>query len=347
MKTDFAWRRTGAGKIGEVSGAIFAGVSPVVVAASVSAATLSASARELVRGLRAAGARTEFHSPGDDAGALLQSVNRLLVDIPLESLRDSADDRPPHLLVIDDAEGLSSAETAALKRVANGLRGSALRILLLTRVDATELVQLALSDLGEIAGLWDIDGSADEASAAGSAAVGNELAAVPAANEGGRTARASVAIPPGPRAEIPIPDVLAELAQERAAALGLDVTQGRRRTSSIVAGTAVALGLLLVVFIAYEIWATRPQALQNTFDCGLHPDRESVDVLISRIPRTTPVRVIPEGGRLRLQVGPFPDSAATAEARAQLWRIGACSALPVTTPITTPITASKTPDTGG
>jgi hypothetical protein len=305
-----------------------AGVSPVLVATSASSETLSMSSRDLVRDLRSAGTRVEFHTPGE-AGALLQAVNRLLADIPLESLGKSAEAEPPRLLIIDDAEGLSIAEIASLKRIANGLRGSALRILLLVKTDASQLVLLPLTDLAELATLWDLDASADDASDEEEPVPGPILDTT-------ERKPAPVAVNPpaiGPVSDTPIPDVLTELARERAAALGFDATSRTSSMRSIVTATLVAMGVLLVVFFIYDTMTERRQTSPKTFDCGLHPDRESVDVLLARIPRATPTRVVTEGERLRLLVGPFPDAAAADVVRAQLWRMGSCSPKPVVPPV--------------
>jgi hypothetical protein len=305
-----------------------AGVSPILVTTSASSQTLSMSSRDLVRDLRSAGTRVEFHTPGE-AGALLQAVNRLLADIPLESLGKSAEAEPPRLLIIDDAEGLSIAEIASLKRIANGLRGSALRILLLVKTDASQLVLLPLTDLAELATLWDLDASDEDPSDK------EELAPGPILDTTERPPPAVAVELPSSRSAVdtPIPDVLTELARERAAALGFDATSRTSSMRSIVTATFAAMGVLLAVFLIYDAMTERRQAPPKTFDCGLHPDRESVDVLLARIPRATPTRVVTEGERLRLLVGPFPDAAAADVVRAQLWRMGSCSPKPVVPPV--------------
>lgn len=324
----FADRLRGIWRRGDAVSAVMAGVSPVLVATSASSQTLSMSSRDLVRDLRSAGTRVEFHTPGE-AGALLQAVNRLLADIPLESLGKSAEAELPRLLIIDDAEGLSIAETASLKRIANGLRGSALRILLLVKTDASQLVLLPLTDLAELATLWDLDASDEDASDK------EELAPGPILDTTERQPAPVAVDPPaiGSVSDTPIPDVLTELARERAAALGFDATSRTSSMRSIVTATVAAMGVLLVVFFIYDAMTERRQAPPKTFDCGLHPDRESVDVLLARIPRATPTRVVTEGERLRLLVGPFPDAAAADVVRAQLWRMGSCSPKPVVPPV--------------
>ena len=333
MKMRFADRLRGVGHRGHAVSVVMAGVSPVLVATSASSETLSMSSRDLVRDLRSAGTRVEFHTPGE-AGALLQAVNRLLADIPLESLGKSAEAEPPRLLIIDDAEGLSIAEIASLKRIANGLRGSALRILLLVKTDASQLVLLPLTDLAELATLWDLDASDEDASDE-DASDEEEPVPGPILDTTERQPAPVAVNPPaiGPVSDTPIPDVLTELARERAAALGFDATSRTSSMRSIVTATLVAMGVLLVVFFIYDTMTERRQTSPKTFDCGLHPDRESVDVLLARIPRATPTRVVPEGERLRLLVGPFPDAAAADVVRAQLWRMGSCNPKPVAPPV--------------
>lgn len=324
MKMRFADRLRGVGHRGHAVSVVMAGGSPILVTASASSQTLSMSSRDLVRDLRSAGTRVEFHTPGE-AGALLQAVNRLLADIPLESLGKSAEAEPPRLLIIDDAEGLSVAETASLKQIANGLRGSALRILLLVKTDASQLALLPLTDLAELATLWDLDASDEDAS--------DDEGSIPGPFVGTTEIQVpSVVVDPpssGSAADTPIPDVLTELARERAAAVGFDATSRTSSMTSTVKATLGAMGVLLAVFLIYDAMTERQEAPPKTFDCGLHPDRESVDVLLARIPRATPTRVLKEGERLRLLVGPFPDAAAADAVQAQLWRIGSCSPKPL------------------
>ena len=257
----FADRLRGVGHRGHAVSVVMAGVSPVLVATSASSETLSMSSRDLVRDLRSAGTRVEFHTPGE-AGALLQAVNRLLADIPLESLGKSAEAEPPRLLIIDDAEGLSIAEIASLKRIANGLRGSALRILLLVKTDASQLVLLPLTDLAELATLWDLDASDEDASDEEEPVPGPILDTT-------ERKPAPVAVNPpaiGPVSDTPIPDVLTELARERAAALGFDATSRTSSMRSIVTATLVAMGVLLVVFFIYDAMTERRQTSPKTFD---------------------------------------------------------------------------------
>ena len=323
MKTLFADRILGLGCREQAVSVVMAGASPILLTTSASSQTLTTSSRELVRSLRKAGIRTEFYVPGE-AGVLLQAVNRLLADIPLESFGKTAEVEPPRLLIIDDAEGLSLNETAALKRIVNGLRGSVLRVLLLVKTNVSQIVLLPLADLAELAVLWDLDATNDEEPALAPTRDTSESLHTPV----------SIDLPTiSPVADKPIPDVLTELARERAAALGVDATRRSASTVSVIKATLLAMASLLAVFFIYEMMNERRYAPSRTFDCGLHPDREAVDVLLARVPRATPTRILSEDGRLRLLVGPFPDAAAAGVVRAQLWRVGSCRPKPVVIPM--------------
>ena len=131
-----------------------------------------------------------------------------------------------------------------------------------------------------------------------------------------------------PSAEGPIPDVLTMLAQERAEKRGFDVTVPRRWTVS-PATIVLSVIMLLTAGIAVDAVLTdETPAGPLAYDCGLHPDREAVDVLLARIDRTLPTQVTAESGHLRLRVGPFDSRAAAESARAQVWLLGACRVIP-------------------
>ncbi len=333
MKTLFADRIQGLARQEQALSVVMAGASPILMTTSASSRTLTTSSRELVRSLRKVGIRTEFYVPGE-AGALLQAVNRLLADIPLESFGKTAEVEPPRLLIIDDAEGLSLNETAALKRIVNGLRGSALRVLLLVKTSASQIVLLPLADIAELAVLWDLDATNDDATN-DDATNDEEPRLVPTTDTSESLhTPLSIDLPKiSPVADLPIPDVLTELARERAAALGIDATSRSASTVSVIRATLMAMAALLAIFFIYEMMAEQRNAPSRTFDCGLHPDREAVDVLLARVPRATPIRILSEDGRLRLLIGPFPDAAAAGVVQAQLWRVGSCRPKPVVIPM--------------
>ena len=300
---------------------MMSGTRPMLLMCSASAETLSKSAREFVRELRGEGVRVEFHAPGS-AEALLQSTNRLLAEIPLESLMAAGTQHPPHLLIIDDAESLTAAEGTSLRRIVQGLRGSPFRTVLLVRGTKAELQRLPISEISDLAMIWEVDGlSGDEAIVdeprVSTADAEPVMESVPTQSE--RPIEITE----------PIPDVLAELARERAETRGFDVTLPRRRLGMQVKVAAV---LLVFVFIGYTVnrlWTPAATTSPLVYDCGLHGDRESVDVLIARIGRIIPTSVTAESKRFRLQVGPFPSESAAKAARAQVWRLGACRLEPV------------------
>jgi hypothetical protein len=275
---------------------------------------LSACSREFVRGMRRDGARTEFHTPCDPE-SLLQATNRLLAEVPLDpSLADAAR-TPPHILVIDEAESLADAETAALRRIVRGLRGSCFRVVMLVKGPRTALQGMPLSELMDLVMVWETD-SPEVVDARGEA--GSSPSAVPDHPDDG------LPYADLPEPVRPIPDVLAELARERAEMRGFDVTApGRWRASPTMIVIAV-MGCLLAGFAMNGGLTGGATPGPVAYDCGLHPDRESVDVLLARIDRATPTRVTAESGRLRLRVGPFSSGPAAQAARAQVWPLGAC-----------------------
>lgn len=295
---------------------VLSGTPPILIICSATTASLSGASREFVRELRSGGTRVEFHAPGD-ADALLQSANRLLAEIPLESLLGSAQSYPPHLLIIDDAESLSLAEAAALRRIVQGLRGSAFRTMLLVRQTKAGMARLPLSEILDIAMVWDVDGTDDAAVQAES---------IPVIEEPVVIKTDAPVLPREP--DEPMPDVLAELARERAESRGFDVTISRRWIAKPAAIALVVVAFIAVGFGLVSIFAGKAETAPLVYNCGLHPDQESVDVLLARIGRTTPTRVTSESGKFRLQVGPFATATAADAARSQVWRLGACRVEP-------------------
>lgn len=293
---------------------VTAGAPPILLICASSGEELSACSREFVRGMRRDGARTEFHTPGDPEG-LLQATNRLLAEVPLEPSLTDAARTPPHILVIDEAESLADAETAALRRIVQGLRGSCFRVVMLVKRPRSALQGMPLSELIDLVMVWEADGP--------------EVVDVP--DEAGSSPTAMSDDPDDglPAAHLlepirPIPDVLAELARERAEIRGFDVTApGRWKVSPITIVVAV-MGCLLAGFALEDGLTGGASPGPVAYDCGLHPDRESVEVLLARIDRATPTRVTEESGRFRLHVGPLSSRPAAQAARAQVWPLGAC-----------------------
>jgi cell division septation protein DedD len=321
---------------------VMRGDPTVVLICSASAEVLSNRSREFVRTLRSDGARVEFHTPGH-ADALLQSTNRLLESIPLEAILSSTELFPPHLLIIDDAETLSGAEATALRRLVQGLRGSAFRVLLLAKRSRSEVDRLPLADLIDLMVIWDADKPESEPIAAKRAPneppkvepvkvepikveppKAESTQAEPAKKTSKSTAKSST-----DEVAAPIPDVLADLARERAETRGFDVTFSRRWMSTPL---KVAAAVIVVLLLGYGLTSGLMISKDSeplVYDCGSHPDRESIDVLLARIGRSTPTRVTAESGRFRLQLGPFPSKSAAEAVREQAWLLGSCRVNPI------------------
>jgi hypothetical protein len=321
---------------------VMRGDPTVVLICSASAEVLSNRSREFVRTLRSDGARVEFHTPGH-ADALLQSTNRLLESIPLEAILSSTELFPPHLLIIDDAETLSGAEATALRRLVQGLRGSAFRVLLLAKRSRSEVDRLPLADLIDLMVIWDADKPESEPIAAKRAPneppkvepvkvepikveppKAESTQAEPTKKTSKSTAKSST-----DEVAAPIPDVLADLARERAETRGFDVTFSRRWMSTPL---KVAAAVIVVLLLGYGLTSGLMISKDSeplVYDCGSHPDRESIDVLLARIGRSTPTRVTAELGRFRLQLGPFPSKSAAEAVREQAWLLGSCRVNPI------------------
>jgi len=294
------------------------GDPPVVLICSVSIDVLSSCSREFVRTLRSEGARVEFYTPGH-ADGVLQATNKLLEGIPFEAILSSTELFPPHLLIVDDAESLSAAETAALRRLVQGLRGSAFRVLLLARRSGAEVERLPLADLNDLMVTWNADGVESESPAVESLEVEQPVIL------------STPPIRPEPVVEetAPIPDVLADLARERAETRGFDTTSSYRWMAAPLKVTVLVTAVLLSAYGITTALMSSGETTTLVYDCGSHPDRESIDVLLARIGRSTPTRVIAESDRFRLQLGPFPSQAAADIVREQAWMLGSCRVNPI------------------
>jgi hypothetical protein len=321
----------------EVCDLVKQGGAPLLIVAAASAEVLSTNARELVRELRTAGARTEFHEPGE-GDTVVQSTNRLLADIPIDALMSRTEQIAPRLLVIDNAERMSEAEAASLGRLINGLFGSALRVIALVRHTPKRLVDLPIGNLGSLAVVWNLEPTTlDVADAAAAGAMEASSASsvidvlkdirVAPREEPQTMPKSTVASRRSDSGEIR--DVLIELSKERAERRSFDVTVRSRRLLPILAllGAAIAV---LVGFIALRSWLSDEDgvARQYVYDCGVHPDRESADTLLARLDRTVPTRVREQVGGYRVEVGPFAGKTAAEAMRPQIWRLGACRANP-------------------
>ncbi len=294
------------------------GDPPVVLICSVSIDVLSSCSREFVRTLRSEGAHVEFYTPGHTDG-VLQATNKLLEGIPFEAILSSTELFPPHLLIVDDAELLSTGETAALRRLIQGLRGSAFRVLLLARRGRSEVERLPLADLNDLMVIWNADGVESESSAV------EPLKAEESATISTPTIQPAAVV----KEAAPIPDVLADLARERAETRGFDTTFSYRWMAAPLKVTAFVIAVLILGYGLTSGLMRSGDTEPLVYDCGSHPDRESVDVLLVRIGRSTPTRVIAESGRFRLQLGPFPSQAAAEVVKEQAWLLGSCQVNPI------------------
>lgn len=291
------------------------GDPPVFILCAATADVLSKHSRELVMQLRGSGVRVEFHLP-DASDSVLQSTNRILADIPLDSL--SSGDLPlaRRLLVIDAGESLAMPEVASLRRLVNGLRASVLRVIVLVNAPRARLEHLPLTELGGLAAVWDLEGSQDSV---------QEPAQwdIPPALEVAVAGAAS--LPQSPDAD----DIFANLSRERS---GENLHVGsERRSSKIPLIAMICVIAALGVTLATVQWglASRSREGAMVYDCGLHPDRESAQALIDQLGPSVPTRVREQLDHFRLEVGPFADQHAAEAVRSQVWRVGACRAAPV------------------
>jgi len=301
------------------------GGAPVLIISASSPELLSNSTRELVREMRTAGARTEFHAPG--AGdTIVQSTNRLLADIPIEKLTSRTEQAAPRLLVIDNGERLTEAETSSLGRIVNGLFGSALRVVAIVNDTPKRLSQLPIGNLGSLAVVWNLE------------SIASDVIDSPAPSEVLKEIRATgwekvskASTPKVARSQADsddIRDVLIELSKERAGNRSVDVTVRGRRVLPLVASLGAIAVLAAAVTLKPWLDTDRVDTRQYVFDCGLHPDRESTDTLLARLDRKVPTRVREQTGGYRLEVGPFEGQGVAETMRQQIWRLGACRVSP-------------------
>jgi hypothetical protein len=304
---------------------LLSGNPPVLILCATSSGLLSKRSRELIRSLRTDGARTEFHAP-DDSDTVLKSANRLLADMPLERLYEGAAQQALRVLVIDDGEKLAEPEVSSLRRLVEGLRGTVLRVVVLARHAGSRLSELPVAGLGERALVWDLESPIGELRRLEQTTDGT----VPRAKRTQRGFSEPLTARIDDQADLSeAEDILAELARERSDA-GAVVHAGSRRMRGI---WIAMLGVVIVLLGSLGVvrWMTdqKAAALLMVYDCGLQPDRESVQVLIDQLGQGIPTRVSEQLGRYRLEAGPFKGKAAAEAARAQIWRIGACHVAPI------------------
>lgn len=303
---------------------LVSGNPSVLVLCATSAGLLSKRSRELIRSLRTDGARTEFHAP-DDSDTVLKSANRLLADMPLDRLYEGATQQALRVLVIDDGEKLTDLEVASLRRLVEGLRGTALRVVVLAKHAGSRLNELPVAGLGARALVWDLESPIAELQPLDQVTDGTLRLAKPT-RQGLSEALNARADDQSDLSEAE--DILAELARERSDA-GAAIHAGSRRMRGI---WIAMLGVVVVLLGALGVvrWMTdqKAAALLMVYDCGLQPDRESAQALIEQLGQGIPTRVSEQLGRYRLEAGPFKGKAAAEAVRTQIWRIGACHVAP-------------------
>ena len=146
---------------------------PVFLLRAVAATRLSEAVRHLLRDLRATGARLEFHD--GTAGEVMQAVNRLLADVPVDAIAGGGSEGALRVLFIDNGEKLPIDELRALRRITSGLRGSVLRVVVAERITPGAQPEAStVGEFGDLAAVWTLDNDTDvvAVSAAGSAAAG-------------------------------------------------------------------------------------------------------------------------------------------------------------------------------
>ena len=304
---------------------LLSGKPSVLILCATSASLLSKHSREVIRSFRADGVRTEFHAP-DDSDTVLKSANRLLADMPLEQLYEGAAQQAVRILVIDDGERLAEPEVGSLRRLVEGLRGTALRVVVLAKHAGSRLSELPIAGLGERAVVWDLESPIGQLQRLEQITGADSRRAMPTQQgfSDQRRARNDDSADLSDAQEI-----LAELARERSDA-GAVVHVGSRRTRGIwIAMLGVVIVLLGTLGVVRWMTDQKAAALLMVYDCGLQPDRESVQTLIDQLGQGIPTRVSEQLGRFRLEAGPFKGKAAADAARAQIWRIGACHVAPI------------------
>ncbi len=304
---------------------LLSGNAPVLVLCATSSGLLSKRSRELIKSLRTDGARTEFHAP-DESDTVLKSANRLLADMPLERLYEGTEQQALRILVIDDGEKITDLEVSSLRRLVEGLRGTALRVVVLVKHAGSRLSELPVAGLGARALVWDLESPIGELRRLDQTTDDTVRRA--------RTIHQGLSQPLTAGIDDPADlsesgDILAELARERSDA-GAVMHAGSRRMRAVwIAMLGVVIVLLGTLGVVRWMTDQKAAALLMVYDCGLQPDRESVQALIDQLGQGIPTRISEQLGRYRLEAGPFKGKAAAEAVREQIWRIGACHVAPI------------------
>jgi len=289
-------------------------------------------ARELVQRLRGDEGRVEFYST-EGIEALLQAVNRLLSDIPIDQMTAPADGEGLRLLVIDGAERLEIEEAQAVRRLVAALRGSAIRILLFARLAGRPEVHSALSEFSQLGCYWMLDAQTAPPIFTFSNPQGiddpMELEYLAPAQEEENTV-----------------DILMRLADERAKERGVDLTRRMYSFRSlmlaivvllVIAGTTIAFMPSATSFRveAKNFWVKNiynllkpPPQLPVIFNCGLHINQEEIAVIKSYLGKGVPMREEVVANQFHLYVGPFTAKDEIERIRARIWELGSCRVNP-------------------
>lgn len=121
-----------------------------------SAEELSRITVHLVRRLRGSQGRIEFHQPAGPE-AMLQAVNRLMTDVPIDELTSTRPGDGCRMLIVEHAESAGESEILALRRLASALRGSAFQLVVLAQTNAAPLDHPTLCHLAPQAAVWLVD----------------------------------------------------------------------------------------------------------------------------------------------------------------------------------------------
>jgi hypothetical protein len=118
--------------------------------------TLSRITVHLVRRLRGSQGRIEFHQPASPE-AMLQAVNRLMQDIPIDALTSTRPGDGCRMLIVERGEEAGEDEILALRRLAAALRGSAFQLVVLAQTTVAPVDHPTLCHLAPQAAVWLVD----------------------------------------------------------------------------------------------------------------------------------------------------------------------------------------------
>lgn len=147
---------TGDAALEEVVGFVQDTPPETLLVCAKSAETLSRVTVHLVRRLRGSQGRIEFHQPSSPE-AMLQAVNRLMQDIPIDQLTATQPGDGCRMLIVERGEEAREDEVLALRRLAAALRGSAFQLVVLAKTTVAPVDHPTLWHLAPQAGVWLVD----------------------------------------------------------------------------------------------------------------------------------------------------------------------------------------------